>query len=164
MSAGRNKTVAPIAKAVAVAGNGNRRVRYQIIRTLQFGDAREVHVQRQDHRRRLRKFKMELATEMDTHEISDSGKITPRSASGSFKDGVPTKAPLRRPPDFPRIDPFAGRAAEHELFRPHSKCWNGAEVLHGVAAGTAHDGRPAVRNQGRALDGRGLVIRHALLR
>jgi hypothetical protein len=73
MPAGRNEAVAPIAEAVAVAGNGNRRVGYQIIRTLQFGDAREVHVQRQNHRRRLRKFEVELATEMDTHEISDSG-------------------------------------------------------------------------------------------
>jgi len=71
MPAGRNEAVAPIAKTVAVAGNGNRRVRYQIIRTLQFGDARKVHVQRQDHRRRLRKFEVELATEMDTHEIPD---------------------------------------------------------------------------------------------
>ena len=73
MPAGRNEAVAPISETVAVAGNGNRRVRYQIIRTLQFGDAREVHVQRQDHRRRLRKFEVELATEMDTHEMSDSG-------------------------------------------------------------------------------------------
>src|SRR5580693_2873809 len=66
-----NEAAAPIAKTVAVAGNGNRRVRYQIVRTLQFGDAREVHVQRQNHRRRLRKIEMELATEMNTHEIPD---------------------------------------------------------------------------------------------
>jgi hypothetical protein len=32
-----------------------------------------VHVQRQNHRRRLRKFEVEFATEMDTHEMSDSG-------------------------------------------------------------------------------------------
>ena len=56
MTAGRNEAIAPISEAVAVAFNGNLRVRYQIIRTLQFGNAREVHVQRCNHRRRLRKF------------------------------------------------------------------------------------------------------------
>jgi hypothetical protein len=56
MTTGRNEAIAPISKAVAVAFNGNRRVRYQIIWTLQVGDAREVHVQRCNHRRRLRKF------------------------------------------------------------------------------------------------------------
>jgi hypothetical protein len=40
MSAGRNEATAPISEAVAVAFNGNRRVRYQIIWTLQFGGAR----------------------------------------------------------------------------------------------------------------------------
>ena len=72
MPGGRNEATAPISEAVAVAFNGNRRVRYQIIRTLQFGDAREVHVQRCNHRRCLRKFEAEFATDMDTHEISDS--------------------------------------------------------------------------------------------
>jgi hypothetical protein len=43
MPCGRNEAAAPISEAVAVAFNGNRRVRYQIIWTLQFGDAREVH-------------------------------------------------------------------------------------------------------------------------
>src|SRR6202035_1802394 len=141
MRAGRNEAIAPIAKAVAVAGNGNRRVRYQIIRTLQFGSPREVHVQRQDHRRRLRKFKMELATEMDTHGIPD---IWISNASWPHVvhciDRVPTEAPLRHPLEFPCIHPFAGRAAEHELFRPNSKSWDGAEVLHGVAAGAANNG------------------------
>ena len=72
--AGCNETTAPISEAVAVAFNGNRRVRYQIVWTLQFGDAREVHVQRQNHRCRLRKLEVELATEMDTHEIPDFEK------------------------------------------------------------------------------------------
>ncbi len=72
MAAGRNEATAPISEAVAVAFNGNRRVRYQIIWTFQFGDAREVHVQRYNHRRCLRKFEAELATDMNTHEIFDS--------------------------------------------------------------------------------------------
>jgi hypothetical protein len=67
MTTGRNEATAPISEAVAVAFDGNRRVRYQIIWTFQFGDAREVHVQRCDHRRCLRKFEAELATDMDTH-------------------------------------------------------------------------------------------------
>jgi len=56
MPAGRNEATAPISEAVAVAFNGNRRVRYQIIWTLQSGNAREVHVQHYNHRRCLRKF------------------------------------------------------------------------------------------------------------
>src|SRR6516225_5688772 len=72
MPAGRNEATAPISQAVAVAFNRNRRGRYQIVWSLQFGDAREVHVQRENHRRCLRKFEAELATDMDTHEISDS--------------------------------------------------------------------------------------------
>src|SRR5208283_4615765 len=75
MPAGRNEATAPISEAVAVGFNGNRRVRYQIIRTFQFGDAREMHVQRYDHRRCLRKFKVELATEMDTHEITPPASL-----------------------------------------------------------------------------------------
>src|ERR1700733_8013241 len=67
MTTGRDEATAPISKAVAVAFNGNRRVRYQVIWTLQFGNAREVHVQRCNHRRCLRKLETELATDMDTH-------------------------------------------------------------------------------------------------
>jgi hypothetical protein len=36
-------------------------------------------------------------------------------------EGVPTEAPLRYPLDFLCTDAFAGRAEEHELFRPNSK-------------------------------------------
>ena len=39
MAGGRNQPGTPIAEAVAVTFNGNRRVRYQIIRTLQVGGA-----------------------------------------------------------------------------------------------------------------------------
>ena len=46
MTTGRNEAAAPISEAVAVAFNGNRWVRYQIIWSLQFGGAREVHIQR----------------------------------------------------------------------------------------------------------------------
>ena len=46
---------------------------------------------------------------------------------------------LRRADEFLCIDPFAGRADEDELFRTHSKSWERAEVLHGVAAREAHD-------------------------
>ena len=46
MAARRNEPAAPIAKTVAVTFNGNRRVRYQKIRTLQVGHARKMHVQR----------------------------------------------------------------------------------------------------------------------
>ena len=42
MTTGRNEAIAPISEAVAVAFNRDRRVRYQIIRTLQFGNVREV--------------------------------------------------------------------------------------------------------------------------
>ena len=69
MTTGRNEATAPISEAVAVAFDGNRRVRYQVIWTLQFGDAREVHVQRCKHRRGLRKFETELAADMDTHAL-----------------------------------------------------------------------------------------------
>jgi hypothetical protein len=72
MPAGRNQATAPISEAVAVAFNGNRRVRYQIIWTLQSGNAREVYVQHYNHRRCLRKFEAELATNMNTHEVFDS--------------------------------------------------------------------------------------------
>jgi hypothetical protein len=72
MPAGRNQPTAPISEAVAVTFNGNRRARYQIIWTLQFGEAGEVHVQHHNHRCCLREFEAELATDMDTHEISDS--------------------------------------------------------------------------------------------
>ena len=79
---------------------------------------------------------------------------------------MPTEAPLRHSLEFLRIDPFAGRAAEHELFRPDSKSRDGAEVLHGVAAAAANDGRAPVRYQRRALDDGswGLAVRHTLLR
>jgi hypothetical protein len=63
----RCEAIAPISEAVAIAFNGNRRGRYQIVRTLQFGNAREVHVQRCNHRRGLRKFEAEFATDMDAH-------------------------------------------------------------------------------------------------
>ena len=69
MPTGRNEATAPISEAVAVAFNGNWRVRYQIIWTLQFGGAREVHIQHDNHGRRLRKFEAELATDADSHEI-----------------------------------------------------------------------------------------------
>ena len=77
--AGRDEPTAPISEAVAVAFNGNRRTRYQIIRTLQFGDAGEVHVQCYNHGRCLRKFEAKLATDMDTHKISGSEEAALRS-------------------------------------------------------------------------------------
>jgi hypothetical protein len=70
MPTGRNEAIAPISEAVVVAFNGNWRVRFQIIWTFQFGGAREVHVQHDNHGRRLRKFEAELATNADSHEIS----------------------------------------------------------------------------------------------
>ena len=68
-----DKAIAPIAKTVTIAFDGHGRCRNQMIRTLQLGDAREVHVQCCDHRRRLREVETQLATDMDTHEISVSG-------------------------------------------------------------------------------------------
>src|SRR5271163_1287199 len=97
LPAGRNEPAAPISEAVAIAFNGNRRARYQIIWTLQFGDAREVHVQRDNHRRCLRKFEAELATDMDTHEISDSEEAALRGHAYLFNRRAPTEASLRRP-------------------------------------------------------------------
>src|ERR1700681_179534 len=70
MAGGSNEAAAPISKTVAVGFNRNRRGRYQIIRTLQFRDTREVHVQRDNHRRYLRKLEVEIATESDTHQIT----------------------------------------------------------------------------------------------
>ncbi len=70
MAAGGNEATAPISKTVAVGLDGNRRVRYQIIWTFQLGDAREVHIQRYNHGRCLRKLEVELTTEVDTHEIT----------------------------------------------------------------------------------------------
>jgi hypothetical protein len=43
------------------------------------------------------------------------------AARGSLNLTVPTEAALRRPLDLLGIDPLAGRAAEHELFRPNAK-------------------------------------------
>src|ERR1035438_2205419 len=40
--------------------------------------------------------------------------------------------------------PFAGRTDEDELFLTHSKFWDRAEVIHGVAAREAHDSARAV--------------------
>jgi len=76
--------------------------------------------------------------------------------------GVPTEA-LRHP--LLCIDPFTGRADEDEMFPTHSKFWDCAEVLHGVAAGEAHYGRRAVGYRRRAFDGGGWgrVIRHVRL-
>jgi hypothetical protein len=51
---------------------------------------------------------------------------------------------MRLVDEFLCIDPFAGRADEDELFRAHSKSWERAEVLHGVAAREAHDSARAV--------------------
>ena len=51
---------------------------------------------------------------------------------------------LRRAVEFLCIDPVAGGADEDELFRAHSKSWERAEVLHGVAAREAHDSARAV--------------------
>ena len=77
-------------------------------------------------------------------------------------DGAPTEAPLRDPLNSLCINLFAGRANEDELFRAHSKFWDRAEVLHGIAAGEAHYGRRAVAYSGRAFDGggSGRVIQH----
>ena len=55
--------------------------------------------------------------------------------------------------EFLCIDLFAGRADEDEFFRTHSKFWERAEVLHGVAARGAHESARAVEYCVRAFDG-----------
>ena len=58
--------------------------------------------------------------------------------------GTSEAVSLRRADEFLCLDPFAGRADEDELFRTHSKSWERAEVLYGVAAREAHDSARAV--------------------
>ena len=48
----------------------NRRACDQMIRTLEIGDARGMHVQRHDHRRGLWKVEADLTTEADAHGIT----------------------------------------------------------------------------------------------
>ena len=68
-------------------------------------------------------------------------------------------APLRRPRNFPGIDPFAGRADENELLRAHPVFRDRAKALHGIAAGYAHDGRRFWRVKWQAFNcGRGRLF------
>jgi hypothetical protein len=53
------------------------------------------------------------------------------------------------------VESFAGRANEDERFPARSKFRDCAEVLHGVAAREAHQGRRVTRYWGRAFDGGG---------
>src|SRR5277367_3612348 len=64
---------------------------------------------------------------------------------------MPTEAPLRHPLSFLCIDPLAERADEDEPSRTHSKFCDRAKVLHGVAAGEAHYGRPPRRVPGASV-------------
>jgi hypothetical protein len=54
--------------------------------------------------------------------------------------------------EFLCFDLFAGRADEDELVRTHSKFWDRAEVLHGIAAREAHESARAVGYWVRAFD------------
>jgi hypothetical protein len=55
--------------------------------------------------------------------------------------------------EFLCIDLFAGRADKDELFRTHSKFWERAEMLHGIAAREAHESARAVKYRVRVIDG-----------
>jgi hypothetical protein len=64
---GRDDAAAPVAEGVAVRGDGDRGAGDEVIGHDQIGDAREVHVQHQDHRRRLDAVVLELVPEADFH-------------------------------------------------------------------------------------------------
>ena len=65
----RHQPAAPVAEAVAIGRDRQRRVGHQMVGALQVGDARVVHVQRQDHRRRLRAVVDDVEADADLHCI-----------------------------------------------------------------------------------------------
>ncbi len=67
LSGRRDQARAPVSEAVAIAFQRDRRVGHQVVRTLQIGKTRGMHVQRYDHRRRLWKLKAKLTSDMNTH-------------------------------------------------------------------------------------------------
>jgi len=67
-----NEAAAPVSKTVTIAFHGDRRLRHQMIWTLEIGETREVYVERYDHRHRLWKVEAEFAPDMDTHDVSVS--------------------------------------------------------------------------------------------
>ena len=64
---GCNEAAAPVSETIAIALDRNRGRGHQVVRTLQVGEAREMHVQCHDHRCGLWKLEAELTADMDTH-------------------------------------------------------------------------------------------------
>jgi hypothetical protein len=63
----RNEAIAPVPEAVAIAVDEDGRPGDQVVRPFEIGNTREMHVEHDDHRRRLRQFKAELTPDFDTH-------------------------------------------------------------------------------------------------
>ena len=64
---GCNEAAAPVSETIAIALDRNRGRGHQVVRTLQVGEARKMHVQCHDHRCGLWKLEAELTADMDTH-------------------------------------------------------------------------------------------------
>ena len=92
----RNEATAPVSETVAITFDRNRRCRHQVIRTLQIGEAREVHVQRHDHRRRLWKLETEFTADMDTHDLAPFVGSGPRL--GTTGEVIASFAPIYQSP------------------------------------------------------------------
>ena len=77
---GRDHARAPVAERIAIAGNRHGRVRDQVIGHHDVGNARVVHVQRQQHGRGLRAVVNDLVAESDKHCSSSQGGVVTRCA------------------------------------------------------------------------------------
>ena len=62
-----HQPTAPITEAISIGGHCQRRVSHQMVRALQIRNARVVHVERQNHRRRLRAIVDDIESDADFH-------------------------------------------------------------------------------------------------
>ena len=88
---------APVAEAVAVGGDRQGRVGHEMVGAPQVGDARVVHVQGHDHRRRLRAVVDDVVADADLHDRLILIRRDRRScASGENPAQRPRFRPARR--------------------------------------------------------------------
>src|SRR3954451_25078000 len=102
---GCNEAAAPVSETIAIAFDRNRRRRHQVVRTLQVGEARKMHVQCHDHRCGLWKLEAELTADMDTH----AGSLSPDQAAVSMRRASCMPAAIRSSSTARTICSFGGQ-------------------------------------------------------
>ena len=144
MAGRREEAIAPIAETIAIAFERDTRARDDIIRLFEIGCARIMHIEHDDHRRRLREFKIEVATNFDAdhgtflRERARAGKTQSKSHAGPGQTlGLALSSALT----------FGeGRRRAH-----FSRSGRGSACISCLSrTGRVHCGRPCPRSKGRS--------------